>query len=204
MNENQVTRLLLAVVVTLCASAGVAAYAQGAVPPPRIEQPASCWHHVRAELRADAHHGKNRAAWWAAADAAGRYFGLPRAILPAIVDREQCGPGPYPRGCTWNPSALSPKGARGLGQVMPATVAMKRGIVPAKATLDAIDITLHDPAANLCWSARIASDALRLCGGGTLRSPHDHPEDIPCMLAGYNAGEGVSDYVADILTRWRG
>lgn len=146
---------------------------------------AGCWDRVhRLPLRS-------------AAEAAGRYWELPEGLLAAIVERETGG--------TWDPEALSPKGARGLGQVMPATVAWLRDRerAPTKHALAEIDAMLQDGWANLCWSARILAHALRVCGGGQRRDLVDWPIDVPCALAGYNAGPGVSDYVADIMGKWR-
>lgn len=125
------------------------------------------------------------------AAAAGEHFGLPRWLLPAVVDRENA---------PWDPIALSSKGARGLGQVMPATVAMKRGITrPSRHLLAIIDIELREPRANLCWAARILADSLRICRRDQRGDPS--PEAIACALAGYNAGEGVADYVSWITRR---
>ena len=68
----------------------------------------------------------------------------------------------------FNPAAVSPKGARGLMQLMPAT-ANRHG---------ARDI--HDPAQNIAAGTRYLSHLLGLFGGNLEKS-----------LAAYNAGEGA-------------
>jgi soluble lytic murein transglycosylase-like protein len=66
----------------------------------------------------------------------------------------------------WNPQALSPKGAMGLAQLMPAT-ARELGVDP------------RDPVANLMGGARYLRRMLDIFGG-----------DVEKALAGYNAGPG--------------
>jgi soluble lytic murein transglycosylase-like protein len=68
----------------------------------------------------------------------------------------------------FNPAAVSPKGARGLMQLMPAT-ASRNG---------ARDV--HDPAQNIAAGTRYLSHLLGLFGGNLEKS-----------LAAYNAGEGA-------------
>ena len=68
----------------------------------------------------------------------------------------------------FNPSAVSPKGARGLMQLMPAT-ASRHG---------ARDV--HDPAQNIAAGTKYLSHLLGLFGGNLEKS-----------LAAYNAGEGA-------------
>lgn len=67
---------------------------------------------------------------------------------------------------SWNPCAVSPKGARGLTQLMPAT-ARRFGVRDA-----------HDPAQNLNGGARYLRWLLDFFGG-----------DADLAVAGYNAGE---------------
>lgn len=68
----------------------------------------------------------------------------------------------------FNPSAVSPKGARGLMQLMPET-ASRHGAV-----------NVHDPAQNIAAGTRYLSHLLNLFDGNLEKS-----------LAAYNAGEGA-------------
>jgi soluble lytic murein transglycosylase-like protein len=90
----------------------------------------------------------------------------------------------------WNPSAISPKGAIGLAQLMPAT-ARNLGVNPA------------DPVANLNGGARYLRQLLNQFDG-----------DVEMALAAYNAGPGrvrssggvpaiteTRNYVASIVRR---
>ena len=90
----------------------------------------------------------------------------------------------------WNPSAISPKGAIGLAQLMPAT-ARNLGVNPA------------DPIANLNGGARYLRQLLNQFDG-----------DVEMALAAYNAGPGrvrssggvpaiteTRNYVASIVRR---
>lgn len=107
--------------------------------------------------------------------------GLPRGLLDALIVRESA----------YKAVALSPKGARGLTQLMPAT-ARDLGVVDRL-----------DPADNIRGGARY------------LRALIDRFRSIPLALAAYNAGPHAVDrvggmpfnhetpgYVLDILRRW--
>jgi soluble lytic murein transglycosylase-like protein len=88
--------------------------------------------------------------------AAAQQVQLPTALLQAVIQVESA----------YNPQAVSPKGAVGLMQLMPAT-AKRYGV---------IDRT--DPVANLQGGARYLRDLLTLFN-----------EDLTLALAAYNAGE---------------
>lgn len=90
--------------------------------------------------------------------AAARGANVSEALLIALVAAESAG----------KPNAVSPKGAQGLGQLMPAT-AKRFGVTDAK-----------DPAQNLRGAADYLSLLLTL-----------FKEDALLALAGYNAGEGA-------------
>ncbi len=106
------------------------------------------------------------------------------ALLSALVEVESAR----------RSDAVSPKGARGLGQLMPAT-ARRFGVDDP-----------HDPEANLQGSAQYLRWLLERYGG-----------DVRLALAAYNAGEGAVDkyggvppypetrqYVRRVLQRARG
>ncbi len=90
--------------------------------------------------------------------AAARRSNVSEALLIALVAAESAG----------KPNAVSPKGAEGLGQLMPAT-AKRFGVTDAK-----------DPAQNLRGAAEYLSLLLKMFKGDALLA-----------LAGYNAGEGA-------------
>lgn len=90
--------------------------------------------------------------------AAARGANVSEALLIALVAAESAG----------KPDAVSPKGAQGLGQLMPAT-ARRFGVTDA-----------NDPAQNLRGAADYLSVLLKL-----------FEEDALLALAGYNAGEGA-------------
>jgi soluble lytic murein transglycosylase-like protein len=83
-------------------------------------------------------------------------YDLSPALIEALVWQES----------RWNAAAVSPRGARGLAQLMPAT-ARQLGVDPA------------DPAANLDGGARYLRAQVDAFGG-----------DLEKALAAYNAGPG--------------
>jgi len=99
-----------------------------------------------------------------------RMYGLDPGLLAAIAHVESGG----------NPQAISPKGAEGMMQLMPAT-AQRFGIADP-----------FDPIANVLGAARFIA-FLRgyhpQSGGG----PAAGALTLPEMLAAYNAGEGAVD-----------
>jgi len=99
--------------------------------------------------------------------AAASEFGLQPALLKAIMAAES----------GFNPAAVSPKGAIGLMQVMPAT-AERYGVQAA--AKKSVAQRLADPQTNIRVSARYLRDLTRLFPG--------QPE---LVIASYNAGEGA-------------
>jgi soluble lytic murein transglycosylase-like protein len=94
------------------------------------------------------------------AEGAARRYGLDPVLVQAVIHVESGG----------NPAAISPKGAQGLMQLMPAT-AQRFGVGNA-----------FDAAANLNGGARYLRILLDHYGGDLVRS-----------LAAYNAGEDAVD-----------
>lgn len=94
-----------------------------------------------------------------------RATGLDPALVKAVVAVESA----------FDPAALSPKGAVGLMQVIPATAA-RYGI--AADAQRSIEQKLKDPAVNVRVGTRYLADLLKRFGN-----------DVTLALAGYNAGE---------------
>jgi soluble lytic murein transglycosylase-like protein len=90
--------------------------------------------------------------------AAAARSGLDPLLVHAVIRAES----------SYDPNAVSPKGAVGLMQLMPATAA-RYGVADA-----------FDPAANVEAGARYLRDLLGMFGG-----------DLTLALAAYNAGEGA-------------
>jgi Transglycosylase SLT domain len=93
------------------------------------------------------------------ADRAARKYGLPSSLVRSVMKAES----------GFRPQAVSPKGALGLMQLMPAT-AQRLGADP------------HDPAQNVDAGARYLRALLEKYGGGLRRA-----------LAAYNAGPAAVD-----------
>lgn len=98
---------------------------------------------------------------------AAREFHVDAALMKAMMAAES----------GFNPQAVSPKGAIGLMQIMPATA--ERYGVTADAKVS-IQQKLIDPKTNLRLAARYLRDLTRL-----------FPNRQPLVIASYNAGEGA-------------
>lgn len=94
-------------------------------------------------------------------------FTLDPALLKAIMAAES----------GFNPNAVSPKGAIGLMQIMPATAQRYGMQADKKRTLQQ---KLTDPAINIRLAARYLRDLKNL-----------FPQRLELMIASYNAGEGA-------------
>jgi len=93
------------------------------------------------------------------ADAAADKYGLPRQLVRSVISNES----------DFQPRAVSPKGAIGLMQLMPATA-------------EALGADPHDPAQNVDAGTRYLRDLLEKYDGGLWHA-----------LAAYNAGPGAVD-----------
>lgn len=100
-------------------------------------------------------------------DQAAKEFGLDPALLKAVMAAES----------GFNPAAVSPKGAVGLMQVMPAT-AQRYGLQADKKKSVAQKLT--DPKTNIRLGARYLRDLHKM-----------FPAKPDLVLASYNAGEGA-------------
>ncbi|CAL1239480.1 transglycosylase SLT domain-containing protein [Candidatus Methylocalor cossyra] len=99
---------------------------------------------------------RNRRRYQDLIDAVAQQHGLDPALLHAVIQAES----------GYDPEAVSPKGAMGLMQLMPAT-ALRYGVQDP-----------YDPQENLVGGARYLSDLIEMFGS-----------DIRLAVAAYNAGE---------------
>lgn len=99
--------------------------------------------------------------------AASLSHGVDYELLKAVVVAESA----------FNPKAVSPKGAVGLMQIMPAT-ARRYGVQPEQGST--VESKLTDPDLNIRTGTRYLADLLRMFGGET-----------ELAVAAYNAGEGA-------------
>jgi soluble lytic murein transglycosylase-like protein len=112
-------------------------------------------------------------------NAAAREHGLELELLQALIAAES----------GFNPLAVSPKGAIGLMQVMPAT-AQRYGVSgDSKAPLEK---KLMDPRTNLRTGARYLRDLIRM-----------FPGKLELALAAYNAGEGAVQRAGNRIPNYR-
>lgn len=98
---------------------------------------------------------------------AGKEFSIEPALLKAVMAAES----------GFNPGAVSPKGAIGLMQIMPATAARYGMRHDQKRS---IEQKLTDPKTNIRLGARYLRDLHKL-----------FPNQLQLILASYNAGEGA-------------
>ena len=92
-------------------------------------------------------------------------YGVPPSLVAAVVEAESAG----------NPNAVSPAGAQGLMQLMPAT-ARRLGVADP-----------FDPAQNIDGGVRFLREQLDTFDG-----------NYPWAVAGYNAGPGAVQHAQDI------
>lgn len=111
-------------------------------------------HTVSAQAMTEVPVSAGPASWQARVRELAARYDISPALLEALVWQES----------RWNSAAVSPKGARGLAQLMPGT-ARDLGVDP------------HDPSANLEGGARYLRAQLDTFGG-----------DLEKALAAYNAG----------------
>ncbi len=105
-------------------------------------------------------------------DASAKTHGLEPSLVKAMIAVESA----------FEPQAVSPKGALGLMQIMPAT-GERYGVAPnARRTLEQ---QLFDPATNLRIGTRYMRDLLKR-----------FDQDLSLALAAYNAGEGAVEQYA--------
>ncbi|AMO95877.1 transglycosylase SLT domain protein [Collimonas fungivorans] len=100
-------------------------------------------------------------------DQAAQEFALEPALLKAVMAAES----------GFNPAAVSPKGAIGLMQIMPAT-AERYGLTGD--SKKPVEKKLTDPRTNIRLGARYLRDLLKL-----------YPAQQELVIASYNAGEGA-------------
>ena len=89
----------------------------------------------------------------------------------------------------FNPEAVSPKGAVGLMQIMPAT-AQRYGVVADRKT--PVEKKLTDPRLNIRTGARYLRDLIRM-----------FPGQLELALAAYNAGEGAVQRAGNRIPNYR-
>ncbi len=107
--------------------------------------------------------------------AASSEFAVELALLKAVMAAES----------GFDPDAVSPKGAIGLMQVMPATAA-RYGLAADKNR--SVEIKLRDPQTNIRLGARYLADLKKL-----------YPRQQHLVLASYNAGEGAVQQYKDTI-----
>lgn len=111
--------------------------------------------------------------------AAAQAHGIDYELLQALIATES----------GFNPTAVSPKGAVGLMQIMPAT-AQRYGVVgDAQAP---VEKKLTDPALNIRTGARYLGDLMRR-----------FPGQLELALAAYNAGEGAVQRAGNRIPNYR-
>lgn len=109
-------------------------------------------------------------------------FGIPQAWIRGVIAVES----------SWNPNAVSPVGAIGLMQVMPATGKLFGVDDPA---------TLYDPDVNIKTGTAVLAENRSRLG-----------DDLPRILSQYNSGrpdlyltnQGVAAYVTKVITKIEG
>lgn len=98
---------------------------------------------------------------------AAREYGIDFALLQALIATESA----------YDMEAVSPKGAVGLMQIMPATARLYGLTDDRRAT---VEKKLTDPRINIATGSRLLRDLIRR-----------YPDRLDLVLAAYNAGEGA-------------
>ncbi len=119
--------------------------------------------------------------WSAELDAAGARYGVAPQLLAIVTLVESGG----------NPRAVSPSGAVGLMQIMPATAA---GIARERGVADHTTERLYEPAYNIDFGAYYLAQQLRQFG---VSGEADWQQSVELAASAYNGGPGsVQRYLA--------
>jgi len=140
------------------------------VPVPAAPAPSAVLQNHKLFLRVAQHPNLER--YKGLIDASARTQGLDPSLVKAMIAVESA----------FEPQAVSPKGALGLMQIMPATGARYGVAANARRT---VEQQLFDPATNLRIGTRYLRDLLQR-----------FDQDLRLALAAYNAGEGAVERYA--------
>jgi soluble lytic murein transglycosylase-like protein len=140
------------------------------VPVPAAPAPSELLQNHKLFLRVAQHPNLER--YKGLIDASARTQGLDPSLVKAMIAVESA----------FEPQAVSPKGALGLMQIMPATGARYGVAANARRT---VEQQLFDPATNLRIGTRYLRDLLER-----------FDQDLNLALAAYNAGEGAVEQYA--------
>jgi len=147
------------------------------VPPPAAPAPSDLPLNHKLFLRVAQHPNLDR--YKSLIDASAKTHGLEPSLVKAMIAVESA----------FEPQAVSPKGALGLMQIMPATGERYGVAANAKRTLEQ---QLFDPATNLRIGTRYMRDLLQR-----------FHQDLSLALAAYNAGEGAVEQYGRTIPPYR-